>query len=48
MLHGLVTSVKAEFWAMQYLPWELGLEHEASVGVNTKLVDVAGASVVHT
>ncbi len=33
-------------------PWlitlQLGLEHKASVGVNTKLVSVARASVVNT
>ena len=33
---------------MLNLPWNQVLEHEAGVGVNTKLVDVARAGVVHT
>ena len=32
---------------MLKLPWK-GLEHEAGVGVNTKLVNIAGAGVVNT
>ena len=44
-------SVYQSFWWVGIT--ELGrfvflLEHEASVGVNTKLVDVAGAGVVNT
>ena len=32
---------------MLKLPWK-GLEHEAGVGVNTKLINVARAGVVNT
>ena len=36
----------AQPWLILF--WKYGLEHEASVGVNTKLVDVARTGVVHT
>ena len=38
------------FWTQPWLifPWNWVLEHEAGVGVNTKLVDVARAGVIHT